>query len=138
MRSRHPQEAAFVAKALVLFALAGELSGCGITQSDYRDYTGSQASGGSGTNGTTDGGSGSATATYSGGVKALLDGHCMGAACHSTGGASADLSTYAGATAKAQESQRRISIDNMPLTPPLLTATEKALFKAWVTAGTPQ
>lgn len=107
--------------ALLLVAMGG----CGLTESKYIDYTEDAADGAvpPPTN-----------VTYTANIKSLLDASCATSGCHVGGGTAPDLSAYAGASSGGPRSQVRIAAGTMPPSG-ALSASNKALFKAWVDAG---
>ncbi len=86
--------------------------------------------------------------TYYGEIRSLLDANCNG--CHAEGRvAPFALDNYAGAVAMAEPSLLAIEQGQMPPWQPdpdcrhfanerLLSASDKALFRSWVEAGTPE
>lgn len=81
------------------------------------------------------GGGSAPKATFTGGIKSLLDSKCN--ACHKAGGTPPDLTTYALAKAEGASSLATIEDGSMPPGKPL-PDDQKALFKNWVDAGYPE
>jgi hypothetical protein len=58
-------------------------------------------------------------------------------ACHVSGGVSPLLDTYSNTKANANASMQSINNGTMPEGLPPLSASEKALFQSWISAGMP-
>jgi len=135
-----PRSTALAKSFGVLLFVGVFAADCGITQPKYIDYTGDQT-GTTPTNpppaSTPSGETPTTTVSYQNGIQALLSTNCAISGCHVSGGQAPDLSTYAGAKANAAQSSSDINAGTMPFGGSPLSASDKALFKSWIDAGTP-
>jgi len=126
-----PRSTALAKSFGVLLFVGIFVADCGITQPKYIDYAGDQST-------TPPGGTPPTGAvSYQNGIQSLLNTNCAISGCHVSGGQAPDLSAYASAKANAAQSASDINAGTMPFGGSPLSASDKALFKSWIDAGTP-